>query len=134
MAKSRRAPKGNEPETPDLPGLARELLLSAARGRRTVTYGQLMKKFKISRGRRLTALIGAVDRGESAAGAPGFAAIIVRRDTGFPGGGYFCDDDLPPAVSRPRGRGTDPRLSGAEKRHVAARRREIWEFYGPKAQ
>jgi len=105
-------------------------LLRAARRRSTVTYGQLMKSYHLSRGRRLSQTIGEIDRREYAEGAPGFAAIIVRRDTGFPGGGYFCDNELPPQLRRPRRRGSDPRLSPAEVRHVRGQQRRIWAFYG----
>jgi len=102
----------------------------AARGRKTVTYGTLMRRIRLSRGRALSGMIGAVDRMEYAALAPGFAAIIVRKDTGFPGGGYFCDDALPTRLRRPQSRASDPRLSSAEREHVRRKQEEIWRFYG----
>jgi len=108
----------------------RKELLKAAREGRTVTYGLLMKKFKLSRGRRISALLGEVDRAECLAGAPGFAAIVVRKDTGHPGGGYFCDDGLPPSLRRPAVRCTDPKLSADEKEHVRKQQGKIWEYYG----
>jgi len=95
-----------------------------------VTYGQLMKRHRLSRGRRLSQTIGEIDRAECEKGRPGFAAVIVRKDTGFPGGGYFCDDELPPALRRPRGRASDPRLSSAEVRHLRQQQRRIWDYYG----
>jgi hypothetical protein len=109
-------------------------LLSAARSRGTVTYGRLMKTYHLSRGRRLSQTIGEVDRVEYSRGAPGFAAIIVRKDTGFPGGGYFVDDALPPGLRRARGRGNNPRLSSAERRHVLEQQRKIWEYYSTDAR
>ena len=109
---------------------ARRDLLVAALARETVTYGHLMKKFGVSRGRPLSRLISQLDAAESSRGAPGFAAIIVRRDTGFPGGGYFCDDGLPAALRRSPSRATDPRLSPAEAAHVRAEQNRIWAFYG----
>ena len=102
----------------------------AARGRKTVTYGTLMKRVGLSRGRALSGMIGVVDRMEYASHAPGFAAIIVRKDTGFPGGGYFCDDTLPAGLRRSQSRASDPRLSGAERDHVRRKQEEIWRFYG----
>ena len=105
-------------------------LLRAARGRTVVTYGQLMKRHRLSRGRRLSQTIGEIDRAECEKGRPGFAAIVVRKDTGFPGGGYFCDDELPPVLQRPRGRASDPRLSSAEMRHLRRQQRRIWDYYG----
>jgi hypothetical protein len=108
----------------------RLVLLRAAQSGRTVTYGRLMKMYSLPRGRRLSQAIGDVDRAELARGAPGFAAIIVRKDTGFPGGGYFCDDDLPSTLRRPRSRAVDPRLSAKELAHLKEQQRKIWVFYG----
>ena len=105
-------------------------LLRAARERTVVTYGELMKRHGLSRGRRLSQTIGQVDRAEYAAKGPGFAAIVVRKDTGYPGGGYFCDDELPVVLRRPRQRASDPRLSPAEIRHVREEQRRIWSHYG----
>lgn len=104
-------------------------LLRAARTHSKVTYGKLMKKYHLSRGRTLSQAIGEVDRAECAKGAPGFAAIIVRKDTGFPGGGYFCDDDLPAVLRRARARSADSRLSQAEKDHVLQQQERIWAYY-----
>ena len=104
-------------------------LLKAARSRGKVTYGQLMKALGVSRGKPLFDAIVAVDRAELARGAPGFAAIIVRKDTGFPGGGFFCDDDLPESVRRPFSRAADPKLSAAEMNYVKEAQKKIWDFY-----
>ncbi len=107
----------------------RQELLRTARARGTLTYGELMRLMGVSRGRPLFEAISAVDRGEYARGAPGFAAIIVRKDTGFPGGGFFCDDDLPPFLRRPFSRANDPRLSAAEMNYVKEAQRRIWDYY-----
>ena len=107
----------------------RQELLRAARARSTLTYGQLMNILGVSRGRPLFESIVAVDREEYAKGAPGFAAIIVRKDTGFPGGGFFCDDDLPTGLRRPFSRASDPKLSADEINYVKEAQRKIWDYY-----
>jgi hypothetical protein len=104
-------------------------LVKAARARGTLSYGQLMKIMGISRGSPLFNAIEAVDRAEYARGAPGFAAIIVRKDTGFPGGGFFCDDGLPPSLRRPYERASDPKLTAAEMNYVKEAQRRIWDYY-----
>ncbi|MDG6901139.1 MAG: hypothetical protein JRM80_04180 [Nitrososphaerota archaeon] len=114
--------------TPGIDAL-REELLRAARARGTLTYGQLMKILGISRGRPLFDAIVEVDRAEYAKGAPGFAAIIVRKDTGFPGGGFFCDNDLPASLKRPFSRADDPKLSAAEINYVKEAQKKIWDHY-----
>ncbi len=107
----------------------RQELLRTAKARGTLTYGELMRLMGVSRGRPLFEAISAVDRAEYAMGAPGFAAIIVRKDTGFPGGGFFCDDDLPPPLRRPFSRANDPSLSAAEMNYVKEAQRKIWDYY-----
>ena len=118
--------------SPELEVLRKELV-RAARERGTLTYGQLMKIMRISRGSPLFNAIVAVDRAEYAKGAPGFAAIIVRKDTGFPGGGFFCDANLPSPLRRPYERASDPKLSAAELNYVKESQRKIWDYYGSTA-
>jgi len=110
----------------------RDELLRAALGRGTLTYGHLMKKFGLPRGdtgETMVGVLGEIDRAESRQGAPGFAAIVVRKDTGFPGGGFFCWEDIPEGLRRPKDRGQDPRLSQAEKGYVRAQQERIWAYY-----
>jgi hypothetical protein len=111
----------------------RRELLKAASHQRTVTYGSLMRKFRLSRGapggNGVVGVVGEVDRREAQKGAPGFAAIVVRKDTGYPGGGFFCWDGVPSALRRPQREGSNPRLSGAEKKYIRKLQEEIWEYY-----
>lgn len=112
----------------------RRELLRAAVDRRTVTYGFLMRKFHISRGaprgKGIVGVIGEIDRHEALRKAPGFAPLLVRKDTGYPGGGFFCWDGVPTALRRPKDQGSDPRLSYAQKRYVRKLQEEVWSFYG----
>ena len=108
-------------------------LVRAAIERRKVTYGELMKKFGLTRGdagETVVGVLGRIDRAESLAGAPGFAAIVVRKDSGFPGGGFFCWEGIPEHLRRPKERSQDPRLSPAEREYVRGQQEIIWEYYG----
>jgi len=107
----------------------RNELFKTARARSTLTYGYLMRRFSLSRGRAITGLLSDIDRTENESGSPGFAALVVRKDTGYPGGGFFCDQNLPIRLLRPPERCTDPRLTPEEKAYVRAKRRVIWEYY-----
>jgi hypothetical protein len=111
----------------------RQALIKAAVERRTVTYGYLMDKFGISRGSSegdtVVGALGEIDRGEYQAGAPGFAAIVVRKDTGYPGGGFFCWDGVPVELRRKSGEGQNPQLSEAEKRYIKSEQEKIWNYY-----
>lgn len=109
----------------------RRELLRAAACRETVTYGSLMRRFRVSRGRTgLVRVLGEIDREEAKAKAPGFAAIVVRKDTGYPGGGFFCWNGVPSSLKRAEGRGSDPRLSEAETSYVRKLQEDVWAFYG----
>jgi hypothetical protein len=110
----------------------REVLLSVALARKTVTYGELMVKFGLARGesgKTVVGVLGDVDRRESGMGAPGFAAIVVRKDTGYPGGGFFCWDDVPSELRRTPDKCQDPKLSQAEKAYVREQQVKIWDYY-----
>jgi hypothetical protein len=77
----------------DLERLERALL-AAARGRRPVTYGQLLALFE----RRLTPItvralcrdLGKVCERVAARGGPDLAVLVVRKSDGLPGEGYFA--------------------------------------------
>jgi hypothetical protein len=111
----------------------RRELLRAAVDRRTVTYGFLMRKFRISRGapggKGIVGVIGEIDRYEAKRKAPGFAALVVRKDTGYPGGGFFCWDGIPSALRRPKREGLNPKMSDVEKKYVRKSQEGIWGFY-----
>jgi hypothetical protein len=111
----------------------RDALIEVARKRKTITYGYLMKKFRISRGHPrgsgIAGVIGKISGYENERGAPGFGAIVVRKDTGYPGGGYFCYDDLPGGLRRARSQSANPKLSRAEKEYIDAERETIWNYY-----
>lgn len=109
--------------------LMRKELLEVAQARSTVTYGQLMKHYGLSRGLALSKAISEVDLAEQNEGAPGFAAIVVRKDTGMPGGGFFVGPGLPAGIARSRLRSTDPKLTTREANYVRRQQEAIWEFY-----
>jgi len=111
----------------------RRRLLRAAESRRTVTYGDLMKELDLTRGGAGETVVGVldkIDRAESLSGAPGFAAIVVRKDTGYPGGGFFCWEGIPVEIRRPPNRRNDPKLSVEEKIYVREQQEKIWAYYG----
>jgi hypothetical protein len=111
----------------------RQELTRAAVERRTVTYGYLMAKFGMSRGSSdggtVVGALGEIDKREYQTGAPGFAAIVVRKDTGYPGGGFFCWDGVPAELRRRKEDGQNPELSDAEKRYIKEERERIWSYY-----
>jgi hypothetical protein len=112
----------------------RQELIQAAASRRTLTYGYLMKKFNLSRGssagETIVGALAEIDRHEYAVGAPGFAAIVVRKDTGYPGGGFFTWEGLPNGLRRLHSQAQAPILTEPERRYVDEEREKIWAYYG----
>jgi hypothetical protein len=50
---------------------------------------------------------------------------VVRKDTGYPGGGFFSWGGIPSALRMPKREGSNPRLSEAEKRYVRRLQEEV---------
>jgi hypothetical protein len=95
--------------TPDEWGEAKTrllaLLLDAATSQTTVTYGEAARvafhgRFSARSG-ALMDLLGEVDSEQEAARGVMIASLVVRKDTGMPGEGYFAfaDDELGRDVS-----------------------------------
>jgi hypothetical protein len=72
---------------------ARSALVASARSRSTITYSGLCDAIEVARFRpyswALVALIDEVCREADAASGATLASLVVRRDTGMPGEGYF---------------------------------------------
>lgn len=71
-----------------------QLLVAAARGRTTITYGEAARhalddRFSARSG-ALMDLLAHVDRREQASRGVMIATLVVRADTGRPGEGYFA--------------------------------------------
>jgi hypothetical protein len=80
----------------------RAILVGCARARHTITYSELTRQLTTARVHYhspwLTRLLEALGREEAAAQRPILAALVVTKQTGMPGGGYFemtARDSLP---------------------------------------
>ena len=81
------------------------VLITAARERRPITYGQLLGFF----GRRVTRItvhaicadLGRLARQRAAEGWPDLACLVVRKADGLPGEGYFTSLALEGSYSGP---------------------------------
>lgn len=72
----------------------RSLLFEVAARRSTVTYGEVARRVFdgrfSARSGALMDLLGRVDTEEAAASGTVIASLVVRKDTGIPGDGYFA--------------------------------------------
>lgn len=71
----------------------RDILVERARERHTITYGVLARAIGAARlqprSRGFTALLGAACAFEDSEGRPMIGSLVVKKDTGIPGAGYF---------------------------------------------
>lgn len=73
-------------------GAIRERLFEVARTGETITYGELGQAVGVTGpriGHRLRPYLDAIDRAEHARGRPLLCSLVVRRDSGRAGRGFF---------------------------------------------
>ena len=75
------------------PAEVRDLLIEAARARRTFTYGDLLRvlghTFTRPLMRQLCKVLDRIDEDGRVADEPGLAVLVVRQSDGLPGQGWF---------------------------------------------
>ncbi len=106
-------------------------LRDLARGGKTMTYGELMSRFHVSRGRihGIAELLWRISEMEACLVGPShdpphfISAVVVRSTSGYPSGGFFGLAGIPPDLERPERLYVDSVLSDDEKRYVE----KIWD-------
>lgn len=77
----------------------RTLMIEAARARETMTYAELCMRLQTARvhyhSSFLVHMLDEIGREEMAAGRGALPAVVVRKDSGIPGGGYFRETAHP---------------------------------------
>jgi hypothetical protein len=110
------------------------LLIRAAQKERTVGYGPIMRACGIPRGQ-------AVDNGKAIGNIVGvisewtferwgvyLSSIVVHKDTGYPGGGFFGLPGMPSRFRRDSSRWTDQALSADEKAFIDKRQEDVFKW------
>jgi len=109
------------------PGEVRDILISAARQRTPLSYGEMLgllgHTFTRPLMRQLCKVLDAIDQDGRAAGEPGLAVLVVRQSDGLPGQGWFVSrtgiyDDLPLEWEGP-----------AARRYTEARQAEAFDYW-----
>ena len=70
----------------------RDVMIEQAKLRQTITYGDLALRLSVYLAPRsfvFSQLLREIGREEDAAGRGSLPAVVVRKSTGIPGGGYF---------------------------------------------
>ncbi len=105
---------------------AMDELRELGRGGKTMTYGELMSRFHVSRGRThgIAELLWRISEREACSvglshDPPHFiSAVVVRSISGYPSGGFFGLAGIPPELERSERMYGNPSLSDDEKRYV----------------
>lgn len=119
----------------------RRKLIQVAKSGKTVTYGELMRKFHVSRGGRTPGIgigyvVGTISEYEDSKGRPLLSAIVVRSGSvrricphGSPGGGFFGLPAIPAELRRPEPERSNPVLTDGELRFVRVEQDKIWRYW-----
>lgn len=72
---------------------AREIMLDVARARGTITYGELADQIEVMKlppnGAALEGILTQISRKEDSSGKGLLSVVVVNRETGLPGEGFF---------------------------------------------
>ncbi|NOX54435.1 MAG: hypothetical protein GXP27_08330 [Planctomycetes bacterium] len=118
----------------------RARLIEVARNRETITYGQLMKEFRIPRGHPTPGIgigwvVGEISEYEHSEGRPFLSVIVVKAGSetricpkGHPGGGFFSVVGLPPHLKRDTDEFSE-RLTIEEQNFVKEEQERVWDYW-----
>ena len=121
----------------------RKELIEIARAGKTITYGYLMKKFRIPRGNPkpgigIGSVVGEISEFEDRHNRPLISAIVVLSNSaskkcpqGQPGAGFFGipSSTIPAGLKRSASRQADPKLSQEDLEFVRETQEKIWRFW-----
>ena len=113
----------------------RKKLTEVAKRRDTITYGELMREFHISR-RVIGDVVGEVSEYEYKKGRPFISAIVVQTNSatriypkGMPGGGFLGISDLPSYIRRlDKSKYGDP-LNSKEQEFISKEQSKVWNYW-----
>lgn len=104
---------------------------SAKRGL-TITYGEIMRECGVPRGqpvrngKAVGDVVGQISEWTREEWGIYLSAIVVRKNTGYPGGGFFGLRGIPKAFARDEAGWADQRLTADEKIFLRKRRQEAF--------
>ena len=119
----------------------RQKMIQVAKGGSTITYGDLMREFRIPRGHRnpgigIGAVAGAISEVEHSQGRPMLSAIVVRADSrtraspqGHPGGGFLGLDAIPASLKRSPSAQQIAALTAEEQKYVREEQERVWRYW-----
>jgi len=120
----------------------RKKLIEVAKRGKAISYGKLMKEFRIPRGHPkprigIGGIVGEISDYEYSEGRPLLSAIVVRVNSGteicpkgHPGGGFFGLDGISTHLIRRTAKSQqNPTLTTAEQRFVKEEQEKVWNYW-----
>jgi len=119
----------------------RKKLIRVARQGKTITYGELMKKFRIPRGHPVPGIgighvVGTISEHEYSNKRPLLSAIVVRTGSGtaicpagFPGGGFFGLRGIPKQLRKTGCQLTNSQLNAKEQAYITSEQKKVWQYW-----
>ena len=107
------------------------LIVESAKKGRTITYGEIMRKCGIPRGqpthngKAIGDVVGRISEWTRENWGIYLSAIVVHKDTGYPGGGFFGLSGIPAEFARDEAGWDDRRLTADERSFLSKRQQEV---------
>lgn len=118
----------------------RRKLIEVAKKGQTITYGDLMKEFRIPRGHKkpnigIGGVVGKISEYEHSNNRPLLSVIVVRAGKskdfplGHPGGGILGLPGIPRHLVRKSVDHTNPKLNDEEVRFLQEEQDKVWKYW-----
>lgn len=110
------------------------LIVESAKKGQTITYGEIMRKCRIPRGqpthngKAIGDVVGRIREWTWENRGIYLSAIVVHKDTGYPGGGFFGLSGIPSKFARDEAGWSDRKLTTAEKSFLSKRQQEAFAW------
>lgn len=122
------------PASADLREDVVRLIVKAAKQGRIITYGEIMRKCRIPRGqpthngKAIGDVVGRISEWTWENWGVYLSAIVVHKNTGYPGGGFFGLPGIPGEFARDEAGWADQRLTADEKAFLGKRQQEAFAW------
>ena len=108
--------------------LVRPYLVALAKDGRTVTYSILQSDLHLPR-QDTGEILGEVSNREHKDGRPRLSALVVRKDTGLPGVGFFGLDGVPPQIRWPQEKEVSAEVTEKRASFALEERKRVFDYW-----
>jgi hypothetical protein len=112
----------------------RKRLIEVAKKGSKISYKELMDEFCLARGghpsakNRVGDVVGDISNFEHSNGRPLISSVVVHKNNGYPGSGFFGLDGIPEQLRRTEKSFKNP-LSLDDKKFVQEEQKRVWDWW-----